>query len=50
MILQQRWRLGSCRPRQHSELFDPDIENRLLVAKRRGWVGSLGLADANDYI
>ena len=30
-----------------------DTENRLLVAKRdgrRGWIGSLGLADANYYI
>ena len=30
-----------------------DIENRLVVAKRKtgeGWIGSLGLADANYYI
>ena len=27
-----------------------DIENRLIVAKWEGWMGSLGLADANYYI
>ena len=25
-------------------------ENRLVVAKGEGWIGRLGLADANDYI
>ena len=27
-----------------------DIENRLVVAKGEGWIGSLGLADTNHYI
>ena len=27
-----------------------DTENRLVVVKGKGWIGSVGLADANDYI
>ena len=30
--------------------IESDIENRLVVAKGEGWIGSLGLADANWYI
>ena len=27
-----------------------DTENRLVVVKGKGWIGSVGLADANYYI
>ena len=27
-----------------------DIENRLVVSKGEGWIGSMGLADTNYYI
>jgi len=28
----------------------PDIENRLVVAMGKGWIGSLEIEDANYYI
>ena len=30
--------------------YNPDIENRLVVAKGEGWSGRLGSSDTNYYI